>query len=295
MAKRGVIIVAGGMGSRMHSAIPKQFLMLGGMPVLARTINLFAEALPSSDIVVVLPEAYIALWHNLAARFDIAPHRTVAGGKERFHSVRCGIEALGSEVEYIAVHDAVRALATKRLVIRAMLDAEKGWVFQLHMGAVRDVRDTLYHTLGPDSGGDVSDHMVDIVKPLCRFLNQFDGSLKVALYCLEPHHQASLATVARSFGTTVRLGSAWWFNDTPVGMQRQLEYISTVDLLSAFAGMVSDSRKLLSYASRFEMFRRVLCGVVGAMVEQGRIPEEIATDLVRAMCYSEPKKFFNLP
>ncbi len=177
----------------------------------------------------------------------------------------------------------------------AMLDAEKGWVFQLHMGAVRDVRDTLYHTLGPDSGGDVSDHMVDIVKPLCRFLNQFDGSLKVALYCLEPHHQASLATVARSFGTTVRLGSAWWFNDTPVGMQRQLEYISTVDLLSAFAGMVSDSRKLLSYASRFEMFRRVLCGVVGAMVEQGRIPEEIATDLVRAMCYSEPKKFFNLP
>lgn len=125
MAKRGVIIVAGGMGSRMHSAIPKQFLMLGGMPVLARTINLFAEALPSSDIVVVLPEAYIALWHNLAARFDIAPHRTVAGGKERFHSVRCGIEALGNEVEYIAVHDAVRALATKRLVIRAMLDAEK--------------------------------------------------------------------------------------------------------------------------------------------------------------------------
>lgn len=109
----------------MGSAIPKQFLMLGGQPVLARTINTFAEALPSSDIVVVLPEAYIAMWHNLAARFDIAPHRTVAGGTERFHSVKCGIEALSDEVEYIAVHDAVRAMASKRLIIRAMLDAEK--------------------------------------------------------------------------------------------------------------------------------------------------------------------------
>lgn len=125
MAKRGVIVVAGGMGSRMYSALPKQFMMLGGEPVLARTINTFAEALPSSDIVVVLPEAYIALWHNLAARFDIAPHRTVAGGEERFHSVKCGIEAMDSEVEYIAVHDAVRALATKRLIIRTMLDAER--------------------------------------------------------------------------------------------------------------------------------------------------------------------------
>ena len=110
MAKRGVVIVAGGSGSRMGSAIPKQFLMLGGQPVLARTINTFAEALP---------------WHNLAARFDIAPHRTVAGGTERFHSVKCGIEALSDEVEYIAVHDAVRAMASKRLIIRAMLDAEK--------------------------------------------------------------------------------------------------------------------------------------------------------------------------
>ncbi len=125
MAKRGVVIVAGGSGSRMQSALPKQFLMLGGEPIVARTINTFSEALPGAEIVVVLPEAHIPLWENLRARFEVAPHRIVAGGKERFHSVLNGINALSSEVEYIAVHDGVRALVTKRLVIRAMLAVEE--------------------------------------------------------------------------------------------------------------------------------------------------------------------------
>ena len=125
MAKRGVVIVAGGSGSRMQSALPKQFLMLGEMPIVARTINTFSEALPGAEIVVVLPEAHIALWENLRARFDVAPHRIVAGGKERFHSVLNGINALSAEVEYIAVHDGVRALATKRLIIRTMLAVEE--------------------------------------------------------------------------------------------------------------------------------------------------------------------------
>ena len=125
MAKRGVVIVAGGSGSRMQSVLPKQFLMLGGLPVVARTINTFSEALPGADIVVVLPEQHIALWENLRARFDVARHRVVAGGKERFHSVLNGISALSDEVEYIAVHDGVRAMATKKLIIRAMLAAEE--------------------------------------------------------------------------------------------------------------------------------------------------------------------------
>lgn len=125
MAKRGVIIVAGGSGSRMQSAIPKQFLMLGGEPIVARTINTFSEALPGAEIVVVLPEAHMPLWENLRARFDVAPHRIVAGGVERFHSVLNGINALSSEVEYIAVHDGVRALVSKRLIIRAMLATEE--------------------------------------------------------------------------------------------------------------------------------------------------------------------------
>lgn len=125
MAKRGVIIVAGGSGKRMGGAVPKQFMILDGMPIVARTINTFAEALPGSDIVVVLPKEHIAMWQNLAARFEVAGHRCVAGGEERFHSVKAGIEALAKEVEYIAVHDGVRALATKQLIIRTMLAAEE--------------------------------------------------------------------------------------------------------------------------------------------------------------------------
>ena len=125
MAKRGVVIVAGGSGSRMKSVLPKQFLMLGGLPVVARTINTFSEALPGAEIVVVLPEEHVALWENLRARFDVARHVVVVGGKERFHSVLNGINALSSEVEYIAVHDGVRAMVSKRLIIRAMLAAEE--------------------------------------------------------------------------------------------------------------------------------------------------------------------------
>lgn len=125
MAKRGVIIVAGGSGKRMQSSLPKQFMILGGEPVVAHTINAFAEALPGAEIVVVLPEEHMALWKNLAARFDVAVHKVVAGGKERFDSVKCGLEALSSEVEYVAVHDGVRALVSKRLIIRAMLEVER--------------------------------------------------------------------------------------------------------------------------------------------------------------------------
>lgn len=105
--------------------MPKQFMMLGQEPILARTINLFSEALPKAELVVVLPEEHIALWRNLAARFDVAPHKIASGGKERFDSVKSGLAALSDEVETIAVHDAVRPLATKKLIIRLALAAEE--------------------------------------------------------------------------------------------------------------------------------------------------------------------------
>lgn len=109
----------------MQSSLPKQFLLLGGEPVVAHTINTFAEALPGAEIVVVLPEEHIALWRNLAARFDVAVHKCVAGGKERFHSVKAGIEALSEDVTSIFVHDGVRALISKKLIIRAALAVDE--------------------------------------------------------------------------------------------------------------------------------------------------------------------------
>lgn len=124
MAQTGVIIVAGGVGRRMGASLPKQFMMLGNSPILVHTINRMREALPVAEIVVVLPEEYIPLWNNLSARFDIAQHRVVAGGKERFHSVAAGLAALSDEVKYIAVHDGVRPLVSKRLIIKLILAAE---------------------------------------------------------------------------------------------------------------------------------------------------------------------------
>lgn len=108
----------------MQSSLPKQFMILAGEPVVARTINTFAEALPGAEIIVVLPKEHISLWKNLAARFDVAVHKCVEGGKERFDSVKAGIAALSPEVEYVAIHDGVRALVTKRLIINAMLKIE---------------------------------------------------------------------------------------------------------------------------------------------------------------------------
>lgn len=125
MAQTGVVIVAGGAGRRMGGSLPKQFMMLGNSPILVRTINRMREALPASEVVVVLPEEHIALWENLSARFEVAPHRVVAGGKERFHSVKAGIAALSDEVKYIAIHDGVRPLLSKKLIIRLLLEAEK--------------------------------------------------------------------------------------------------------------------------------------------------------------------------
>lgn len=174
----------------------------------------------------------------------------------------------------------------------AEMDAEKGWVFQLHLGCARDVRDTLKNGIGPDSGGDISDHMIDIVAPLNPLLNRFDGRLKVVLYSLDPSHQTTLAALCRAYGENVNLGSAWWFNDSPVGMKRQLEYIGSVDLLANMAGMVSDSRKLVSYGSRHEMFRRVLCDVVGGLVERGQVPVKVAEKLVTFLAYERPKQLF---
>lgn len=116
----GVIIVAGGSGSRLGGPLPKQFRMLGSLPVLGHTVNAFARTLPGAPIVVVLPEGQIDFWKNLAARFDIAKHTCTAGGEQRFHSVKNGLAALPPTVSLIAVHDGVRPLISSELILRTL-------------------------------------------------------------------------------------------------------------------------------------------------------------------------------
>ena len=93
--------MAGGSGIRCGGALPKQFALLGGIPVLARTINAVAAALPGAEIVAVLPERHADFWKNLAARFEVAPHTIVTGGAERFDSLR-EVEEQRTETEGIA-------------------------------------------------------------------------------------------------------------------------------------------------------------------------------------------------
>lgn len=123
--KVGVIIVAGGSGKRMGGSLPKQFSIVGGEPILARTINAFREALPTSRIVVVLPAEHIEFWKNLSSRFEVAKHSIVEGGTERFYSVRNGIEALRDAVDLIAVQDGVRPFASKEMILRTVDCAAK--------------------------------------------------------------------------------------------------------------------------------------------------------------------------
>jgi 2-C-methyl-D-erythritol 4-phosphate cytidylyltransferase len=125
MATIGVIIVAGGAGRRMGTALPKQYMMLGNEPILARSINNIHKALPAAEIVVILPEEHITLWRNIAARFEVARHKIASGGAERFYSVKSGLKELSEDVKIVAVHDAVRPLASKKLIIRLILEAEK--------------------------------------------------------------------------------------------------------------------------------------------------------------------------
>ena len=165
------------------------------------------------------------------------------------------------------------------------------WVTQLHIGPVRDYRHSLADSIGPDAGGDISTHDIEIADNLEHFLNTFDEELEVVLYTLDPTHYPTMATIARAF-PAVSVGAAWWFNDSPFGMEQQLEYVGTVDLLANHAGMVSDSRKLISYGSRFEMFRRSLANVVGDMVERGQMPLETGRSLVEHVAYDRPKQLW---
>lgn len=118
--KVGVVIVAGGSGTRIGGAIPKQYQILGSLPILAQTINAFAAALPTARVVVVVAEDRVEYWRNLAARFPVAEHSTAVGGAERFDSVRAGIEVVGEDVDLIAVHDGARPLVSAELISRCV-------------------------------------------------------------------------------------------------------------------------------------------------------------------------------
>lgn len=121
MIRIGFIIVAGGSGRRMGAGIPKQFLPLGGRPVLLRTMEAIAAAVPEAETVVVLPAAHIGTLHELCERFGCTVrYRATAGGASRFESVEAGLKALPDDCSLIAVHDGVRPLVTADMIRRGL-------------------------------------------------------------------------------------------------------------------------------------------------------------------------------
>lgn len=115
-----LIVVAGGTGTRMQGLIPKQFLELSGKPVIVQTLRRFIEFDPGIRVVVVMHPEYVQYWNDLLGTMDFhIPHQVVAGGEERFHSVKEGIRALGEADGVVGIHDAVRPLVSLRTIRNA--------------------------------------------------------------------------------------------------------------------------------------------------------------------------------
>jgi 2-C-methyl-D-erythritol 4-phosphate cytidylyltransferase len=125
MDKQGIIIVAGGVGVRMGSHTPKQFLLLREKPVLAWTVEAFAKTLPEADIVVALPAQYMEQWAELSLAYRVPPHKICEGGATRFSSVKSALAMLDEDCDYIAVHDGVRPLVSAELIGYAFDVAKK--------------------------------------------------------------------------------------------------------------------------------------------------------------------------
>lgn len=120
------IIVAGGSGTRMRSAVPKQFLLLNGIPMLMHTINAFHFSHTQPQIIVVLHPDSHGIWNELCAEHNFTiPYQLIDGGETRFHSVRNGINAIEAEDAIIAIHDAVRPLVAKEIIDDSYDCAEK--------------------------------------------------------------------------------------------------------------------------------------------------------------------------
>lgn len=177
----------------------------------------------------------------------------------------------------------------------------RGWVQQYHLGALRNTNERMMRQLGPDTGFDsIGDFQQS--RTLARFLNELDSTNQLAktiLYNLNPGDNEVMATMIGNFndGSTrgkMQFGSAWWFLDQRDGIEKQLNALSNMGLLSCFIGMLTDSRSFLSYP-RHDYFRRVLCNLIGADVEKGRLPNEISWlgKIVSDIGYHNAKQYFN--
>ena len=188
----------------------------------------------------------------------------------------------------------------EKLVFLGREYAKRGWVMQLHIGALRNNNTRMYEKLGADTGFDsVNDFRVaEGLSKLMDTLEKEDLLPKTILYTLNPKDNYVLATMLGNFqkgpaAGKIQFGSGWWFNDQRDGMESQMKSLANLGLLSKFVGMLTDSRSFVSY-TRHEYFRRILCNLIGKWVEDGEYPNDAAMlgKIVKDICYYNAKEYF---
>ena len=210
-----------------------------------------------------------------------------------FEKVRDGKELRESEI---------KRFKSAMLIELGRMNAHKNWTQQFHMGALRNTNSRAFEKLGPDTGYDTIGDF-KIVRPLARLLDtlESEGNLtRTIFYNMNPNDNEILATMTGNFqdGKIVgkmQFGSGWWFNDQKEGMERQINALSNMGMLSLFVGMLTDSRSFLSYP-RHEYFRRVLCNLLGTDVENGELPNdmELIGGMVQDICYHNAVNYFGI-
>lgn len=175
-----------------------------------------------------------------------------------------------------------------------------GWTQQFHIGALRNNNSRALRLLGPDTGwdsiGDWSQAMA-LSKFLGR-LDEYNQLAKTIIYNLNPADNEVIATMIGNFNDgsvagKIQFGSGWWFMDQKDGMEKQMNALSNMGLLSRFVGMLTDSRSFLSFP-RHEYFRRILCNMFGNDIENGELPNdtEWIGQVVQDICYNNAKRYF---
>ena len=196
-----------------------------------------------------------------------------------------------------------RKFKSAMLYIFAVQDHAAGWVQQYHYGAQRNNNSRMMEQLGPDTGFD-SIGQWNTARSMARFLDLLDNEgrlTKTILYNLNPADNEMVATMLGNFqdgsvAGKIQWGSGWWFLDQKDGMERQMNSLSLLGLLSRFVGMLTDSRSFLSYP-RHEYFRRTLCNLLGNDIEQGLLPftgyeEQRMRQMVEDISYNNAKRYF---
>jgi glucuronate isomerase len=182
----------------------------------------------------------------------------------------------------------------------AKWDWEKGWIQQYHLGALRNNNARMMQKLGPDTGWDSIGDFSQAAA-LAKFLNTLDSEdklTKTIIYNLNPADNELMATMIGNFNDgsvagKIQFGSAWWFLDQKDGMERQINALSNMGLLSRFVGMLTDSRSFLSYP-RHEYFRRIVCNLFGNEIEEGELPNDIAWTgkVIQDICFNNANQYF---